>query len=65
MLRAGSSLTEIGALLRHASIETTFHYAKVDRDLLVGVAAPWPSPPADVGAAVDDGTVAMAWPGVA
>lgn len=42
MLRAGSSLTEIGALLRHASIETTFHYAKVDRDLLLEIAMPWP-----------------------
>jgi site-specific recombinase XerD len=45
MLRAGSSLTEIGAVLRHASIETTFHYAKVDRDLLIEIAAPWPAPP--------------------
>ena len=44
MLRAGSSLTEIGAVLRHASIETTFHYAKVDRDLLLEIAAAWPAP---------------------
>lgn len=42
MLRAGSSLTEIGALLRHASLETTFHYARVDRDLLLEIAMPWP-----------------------
>ena len=42
MLRAGSSLAEIGAVLRHASIETTFHYAKVDRDLLLEIATPWP-----------------------
>jgi site-specific recombinase XerD len=42
MLRAGSSLAEIGEVLRHASIETTFHYAKVDRDLLLEVAMPWP-----------------------
>jgi site-specific recombinase XerD len=42
MLRAGASLTEIGALLRHASIETTFHYAKVDRDLLREIAMAWP-----------------------
>lgn len=42
MLRAGASLTEIGALLRHASIETTFHYAKVDLDLLLEIAMPWP-----------------------
>jgi integrase/recombinase XerD len=43
MLRQGASLQEIGAVLRHVSIETTFHYAKVDRDLLASVAAPWPS----------------------
>jgi integrase/recombinase XerD len=42
MLREGSSLAEIGAVLRHASIETTFHYAKVDRDLLLEIAMPWP-----------------------
>ncbi|MFI5299973.1 MAG: tyrosine-type recombinase/integrase [Polyangiales bacterium] len=65
MLRAGSSLTEIGALLRHASIETTFHYAKVDRDLLVGVAAPWPARPRGARADDDTRTIAMAWPGVA
>jgi len=39
MLEAGSSLHEIAAVLRHASIETTFHYAKVDQGLL----APWRS----------------------
>lgn len=66
MLRAGSSLTEIGALLRHASIETTFHYAKVDRDLLVGVAAPWPASPAEAHAATHDTkALTMPWPGVA
>ena len=44
MLRAGATLHEIGAVLRHASIETTYHYAKVDQDLLRMVAAPWPVP---------------------
>lgn len=42
MLREGATLHEIGAVLRHASIETTFHYAKVDADLLRMVALPWP-----------------------
>ena len=42
MLREGVSLPAIGALLRHASIETTTVYAKVDVDLLREVAMPWP-----------------------
>lgn len=65
MLRAGSSLGEIGALLRHASIETTFHYAKVDRDLLLGLAAPWPAPPSQPGPVIDTRSIAMSWLGVA
>jgi site-specific recombinase XerD len=36
------SLPAIGALLRHASIETTSVYAKVDVELLKEVALPWP-----------------------
>jgi site-specific recombinase XerD len=36
------SLPAIGALLRHASIETTAIYAKVDIELLKEVAMPWP-----------------------
>lgn len=63
MLRAGSSLAEIGALLRHASIETTFHYAKVDLDLLLAVAAPWPTPTQPT--VVDVSSIAVPWPGVA
>lgn len=43
MLRQGASLSQIGSLLRHQSLETTLLYAKVDRDLLLGVAAPWPT----------------------
>jgi integrase/recombinase XerD len=68
MLRAGASLHEIGAVLRHASIETTFHYAKVDHELLMGVALPWPSAPE--GTPVDGRTheanvsgLALPWPG--
>jgi site-specific recombinase XerD len=65
MLRAGSSLGEIGALLRHASIETTFHYAKVDRDLLLELAAPWPQPPRTLAPTIDARSIAMPWLGVA
>ena len=42
LLREGVSLPTISALLRHASIETTTVYAKVDVDLLQEVAMPWP-----------------------
>ena len=42
MLRQGASLPSIGAMLRHASGETTAHYAKVDIALLRDVARAWP-----------------------
>ncbi|HUK81924.1 MAG TPA: site-specific integrase [Verrucomicrobiae bacterium] len=42
LLRAGSSLPEIGQLLRHRHISTTAVYAKVDRDALRSIARPWP-----------------------
>lgn len=42
LLRDGVSLPAIGALLRHASIETTTVYAKVDTGLLSKVVMPWP-----------------------
>lgn len=42
MLNDGISLPAIGALLRHASIDTTRVYAKVDFALLKEVAMPWP-----------------------
>ena len=42
MLRHGASLQEIGALLRHRSIETTQIYAKVDVPSLQSIAQPWP-----------------------
>jgi len=42
MLRAGASLGEVGQVLRHASLLTTFIYAKVDRTALRALAQPWP-----------------------
>lgn len=42
LLRDGTSLSAIGALLRHASIDTTTVYAKVDVGLLSEIALPWP-----------------------
>ena len=42
MLRAGASLTEVGQVLRHASVLTTAIYAKVDRNRLRTLAPPWP-----------------------
>ena len=42
MLRHGASLTEIGAVLRHHSPETTKIYTKVDVDALRTLAWPWP-----------------------
>ena len=42
MLREGATLHQIGSVLRHKSIETTYHYAKVDLDLLRMVVSPWP-----------------------
>jgi site-specific recombinase XerD len=41
MLREGISLPAIGVVLRHRSVETTAHYAKVDVALLRSVAQPW------------------------
>ena len=43
MLRAGSSLAEVGQVLRHRSPLTTAIYAKVDRDALAVLARPWPA----------------------
>jgi site-specific recombinase XerD len=42
MLRAGATLDTIGAVLRHRSVDTTAHYAKVDVDMLLEVVQPWP-----------------------
>jgi integrase/recombinase XerD len=43
MLRAGSTLHEIGTVLRHKSPNTTAHYAKVDVATLQQIAQPWPN----------------------
>jgi site-specific recombinase XerD len=42
MLRAGASLDAIGTVLRHRSVDTTTHYAKVDLAMLQQIAQPWP-----------------------
>lgn len=42
MLRQGTSLYQIGAVLRHRSLDMTAYYAKVDVELLRLVAQPWP-----------------------
>jgi integrase/recombinase XerD len=42
MLRAGATLDAVGTLLRHRSIDTTAHYAKVDVTMLQLIAQPWP-----------------------
>lgn len=42
LLRAGSSLVEVGQVLRHRSLLTTAIYAKVDVDALRSIARRWP-----------------------
>lgn len=42
MLAAGSSLPEVGQVLRHRSMLSTAIYAKVDRNALAVLARPWP-----------------------
>ena len=42
MLRAGASLDAVGTVLRHRSIDTTAHYAKVDLAMLQQIVQPWP-----------------------
>ena len=42
MLGGGASLSEIGQVLRHRSLQSTAIYAKVDRAALIQVARPWP-----------------------
>jgi len=42
LLRQGTSLQDIGAILRHSSFETTQIYAKVDIPSLRQIAQPWP-----------------------
>lgn len=45
LLRGGTSLEAIGALLRHQSVNTTAVYARVDVPMLLAVAQPWPGVP--------------------
>jgi site-specific recombinase XerD len=45
LLRQGASLQVIGEVLRHCSVETTAHYAKIDTGLLYEVTRPWPGAP--------------------
>lgn len=45
MLRRGSTLTEIGQVMRHRDPNTTRLYAKVDLGALREVALPWPGRP--------------------
>ena len=42
LLRQGTSLKDIGSILRHSSIETTQIYAKVDIPSLRQISQPWP-----------------------
>ncbi len=42
LLAEGVSLSAIGAVLRHRSLDTTTIYAKVDTNLLRAIAPPWP-----------------------
>ena len=42
MLRAGATLDAISSVLRHRSLDTTAHYAKVDTDMLRPITQPWP-----------------------
>ena len=42
MLRAGASLDAVGTILRHRSVDTTAHYAKVNIVMLQQIAQPWP-----------------------
>ena len=42
MLRAGASLPEVGQVLRHRSMLSTWIYAKVDQNALRPLARPWP-----------------------
>ncbi len=42
MLRAGTTLDAVSTVLRHRSLDTTAHYAKVDIAMLRPIAQPWP-----------------------
>jgi integrase len=42
MLRGGATLQSVGSILRHRSLDTTAHYAKVDLRMLQDIAQCWP-----------------------
>jgi integrase/recombinase XerD len=42
MLAGGGTLTEVGQVLRHARLQTTAIYAKIDFAALQSLARPWP-----------------------
>lgn len=42
MLRQGATLEAVSVLLRHRSLDTSMHYAKVDLAMLRSVAQRWP-----------------------
>ncbi|MFZ2653464.1 MAG: site-specific integrase [Victivallales bacterium] len=42
MLRAGLELEAVSTILRHRSLDMTAYYAKVDVNMLQGIAQPWP-----------------------
>jgi len=42
MLRGGATLQSVSAVLRHRSLDTTAHYAKVDLPMLQQITQPWP-----------------------
>jgi site-specific recombinase XerD len=42
MVQSGVPLVRIGQVLRHRSLQSTAHYARVDITQLRGLAAPWP-----------------------
>lgn len=42
LLRRGAGLRAIGQVLRHQDLATTALYAKVNVDMLRGIALPWP-----------------------
>jgi hypothetical protein len=65
MLGAGSSLDEIGQVLRHQDALTTMIYAKVDVEALRELARTWPvSPPLFAGVVDDDHAVVAGRVGV-
>jgi site-specific recombinase XerD len=42
MLRSGCALETVSGVLRHRSLEMTSYYAKIDVQMLMEIAQPWP-----------------------